>query len=124
MTTQILQDALTQLQNLNGTPTLQPTATQPPLEVDLGVEMQSTVDEFALARELAKQADKLKKAAELKLRAALGDATTGTINGKPVIRVNSSTNSHIDSDTLLSAWPEAYAATRVETPYTYLTPVK
>jgi hypothetical protein len=124
MTTQTLQDALTQLQNINGAPATTTTPTQPALEVDLGVDMQDTVDQFTLAREVAKQAEKLKKAAEAKLRAKLGDAKTGTINGRPVIQVNSSKNSHIDSDTLLAAFPEAYNATWVETPYTYLTPVK
>ena len=78
------------------------------------------LDEFITAREAKKEAEKALRDAEARLRAELGEALEGTVNGIPAVKVVASQNSHIDKATLESAYPEVYAQTLVVTPYTYL----
>ena len=57
---------------------------------------------------------------ELELRRLLMDTEVGTIDGVERIRVVKRNNSKIDRDMLRSAWPEAFEATLILTPYTVL----
>jgi len=77
--------------------------------------------EFKDAKELMKLAENLKKTAEAKIRDLLGEATTGVVNGKTVVRVNSGSNSHLDGSIIQDGWPEAYDAAKKTTDYTYVT---
>lgn len=76
--------------------------------------------EFANAKQLEKLGKELKEAAELKIRDLLGDAVIGTIDGVQVVKVNSGSNSRLDSVTVRDGWPEAYEAAKRTTDYTYL----
>ena len=78
------------------------------------------LDEFITARNAKKDAEKALRDAEARLRAELGSALEGTVNGIVAVKVVASQNSHIDKATLESEYPEIYAQTLVTTPYTYL----
>jgi hypothetical protein len=80
----------------------------------------SALDDFIAARNAKKEAEKAMRDAEARLRAELGDALIGTVNGIPAVKVVASQNSHIDKDKLVELAPEIYAQTLVTTPYTYL----
>lgn len=54
------------------------------------------------------------------LRQTLGRAEFLVIRGINALKVQASSNSKIDAETLKVAWPEAYAATYKSTPYTFL----
>jgi hypothetical protein len=88
--------------------------------VALSLEAIDALAKFRQAKDAEKQAKALKAEAEAILRAELGDATVGTVLGLPVVKVINSKNSHIDKEALYSAFPDAYEATLVETPYDYL----
>jgi len=70
----------------------------------------------AAIKALQAQKDEL----DTQLREMLLGNDVGTINGVERIRVVQRNNSKIDRDLLKTAWPEAYEATLVETPYTVL----
>ena len=69
--------------------------------------------------ELDEQIAERKKQVE-DLRAELGDALVGTVNGIPAVKVVASQNTHVDKEKLAELAPEVYAQTLVVTPYTYL----
>jgi hypothetical protein len=54
------------------------------------------------------------------IRPALGSAKFAILRGVKAVTVQGSSNSHIDKDALRDAFPEAYAACYVSTPYTFL----
>lgn len=54
------------------------------------------------------------------LRPALAGASKAILRGVVAYNLQRSSNSHIDKDKLLAGWPEAYAATFVKTPYTFV----
>ena len=78
------------------------------------------IREFNEAKAAIKAFTSVKEAAENKLRELLGDAEAGTIDGVERVRVSRRNSSKIDRKALQAAWPEAYEATLVETPYTVL----
>lgn len=78
------------------------------------------IKDFEEAKASAKAAKTAQEAAEAIIREALGTATIGTYRGVNVVKVVGSSNSRVDSKLLAVAFPEAYAATWVSTPYTYL----
>lgn len=78
------------------------------------------LDEFITARNAKKEAEKALREAEAKLRAELGEALEGTVNGIPAVKVVASQNSHINKEVLQKDYPEVFAQTLVTTPYTYL----
>jgi indole-3-glycerol phosphate synthase len=78
------------------------------------------LDEFITARNAKKDAEKALRDAEKRLRAELGNALEGTVNGIAAVKVISSQNSHISKELLEKDYPEIYAQTLVTTPYTYL----
>lgn len=80
----------------------------------------AALEVFVAAKQAEKAAKAAKAEAEAILRDMLGDSVEATINGISALKVQFRTNSHIDKDTLKSAFPEAYEATLVTTPYTFL----
>ena len=78
------------------------------------------LDEFITARNAKKEAEKALRDAEARLRAELGNAVEGTVNGISAVKVVASQNSHINKELLATEYPEVYAQTLVTTPYTYL----
>lgn len=81
---------------------------------------EAIIVEFNEAKAAIKALEAVKAAAETKLRSMLGDATVGAINGVERVRVLSRNRSNIDREALKAAFPEAHAATLVETQYTVL----
>ncbi len=67
-----------------------------------------------------KAAEAVKAEAEAELRAFLGDATTALFGGQRVLTLESRVRSGIDVKALNAGWPEAAAACRTETAYTFL----
>jgi predicted phage-related endonuclease len=89
--------------------------------VDLtGTNAAKLVAQFKAAKAAIKAMEEQKATAEAALRELLGDAEVGIINGVEHIKVAHSTNSKIDRKALQAGWPEAYEATLVATPYTFL----
>lgn len=81
---------------------------------------EAVIVEFNEAKAAIKALEAAKAAAETKLRAMLGDTLIGTINGVERVRIVSRNRSNIDREALKAAFPEAHAATLVETQYTVL----
>ena len=81
---------------------------------------EAIIVEFNEAKAAIKALEAAKAAAETKLRAMLGDAIVGAINGVERVRILSRNRSNIDREALKTAFPEAHAATLVETQYTVL----
>lgn len=81
---------------------------------------EAVIVEFNEAKAAIKALEAAKAAAETKLRAMLGDTTIGAINGVERVRIISRNRSNIDREALKAAFPEAHAATLVETQYTVL----
>jgi len=88
--------------------------------VALDPSAEALIVEFNAAKAAIKALEAKKAAAETALRAALGNASVGTINGVERVRVNHRNRSNIDREALKAAFPEAYAATLTETAYTVL----
>lgn len=88
--------------------------------IELSIEAVKALDAFAEAKKAEAQAKKAKAEAEAILRAELGNAVEATIAGRIALKVVPSKNTHINKEALLEAFPEAYEATLVVTPYTYL----
>lgn len=79
--------------------------------------LEATIIEFNHAKKMVKEFEDRKKAAEAILLAALDGAKSGLINGTERVTVSDRTNTSFDRAKLLEAFPEAYAATKKETPY-------
>lgn len=88
--------------------------------VELGIDAAMALDVFNAAKKAKKAAEEQLKDAEHILRAALGSATVGTVNGIVAVKVIAGQNSHIDKAELQRIAPEVLAETLVVTPYTYL----
>ena len=95
-------------------------STNVPNVVELDIKAIVALDEFIEAKKAKKEAEKVMRDAEAKLRNALGEALTGNVNGVPAVKVVASKNSHINKEVLETEFPEIYAQTLVTTPYTYL----
>jgi len=81
---------------------------------------ETAIAEFNNVKAALKTLEGRKSELDAQLRASLGDNTVGSINGVERIRVVPRNNSKIDREALKAAWPEAYEACLVETPYTIL----
>jgi len=96
------------------------TVTTTETSVALDPEVEATIARFnevkILLKELAAEKDKL----DNELREQLAGAAVGTIGGVERLRVVLRNNSKIDREALRTAWPEAFEATLVVTPYTIL----
>jgi predicted phage-related endonuclease len=88
---------------------------------ELPVSAETLIKEFNDAKAAIKALTAEKAAAEKAIRELLGDAEVGTIGGVERVKISFRNTSKIDRETLKSAWPEAYEATLVESPYTVLT---
>lgn len=75
---------------------------------------------FNAAKKAMKELKAEKEAVEAELRALLGDATVGTIDGIDRAFIQSISREGIDRDTLARDFSEAYEATRTTTTYTVL----
>jgi len=76
--------------------------------------------EFTNAKEAIKAYEDKKAAAELALRELLGNADVAVIGGIERFKLAHSTNSKIDRKILQELFPEAFEATLVKTPYTFI----
>lgn len=89
--------------------------------VDLtGTNAADLIARFTAAKAAIKALEAQKAEAEAALRALLGDHTVGVVNGVERVRIQFRNNSKIDRKKLEAGWPEAFAATLVQTPYTVL----
>jgi predicted phage-related endonuclease len=75
---------------------------------------------FIAAKEAIKVLEAQKEEAELALRTLLADAQVGIIRGVERFKLANSSNSKIDREALKTGWPEAFEATLVKTPYTFI----
>lgn len=81
---------------------------------------EALIAEFNAAKIAIKTLEVKKQEAEKALREMLGDVEVGTINGVERVRIVHRNLSKIDRESLKTAFPEAYAAVLVESPYTVL----
>ena len=75
---------------------------------------------FTMAKDAIKAYEEKKAEAELVLRELLGDADVAIIGGVERFKLAHSTNSKIDRKVLQELFPEAFEATLVKTPYTFI----
>jgi predicted phage-related endonuclease len=87
---------------------------------DLDPAMEAKIVEFNEAKAAIKALEAKKQAAETAIREALKGNNIGFINGVERVRVSHRNMSKIDRDLLKTAFPEAYMASLVESPYTVL----
>ena len=75
---------------------------------------------FTFAKDAIKAYEEKKAEAEAILRELLGDADVAIIGGVERFKLAHSTNSKIDRKVLQELFPEAFEATLVKTPYTFI----
>jgi hypothetical protein len=75
---------------------------------------------FTFAKDAIKAYEEKKAEAEAVLRELLGDADVAIIGGVERFKLAHSTNSKIDRKVLQELFPEAFEATLVKTPYTFI----
>ena len=86
-------------------------------------EVEQAIADFNEAKRIMKQMDEQKKSAEAKLRALMGEAQVGLLNGVERVKISTRPRSDINKEDLKSAYPEAYELCLKETTYTVLTAV-
>lgn len=97
------------------------TKAEAPAPVDLtGTNAADLIARFTAAKAAIKVLEGQKAEAEAALRAMLGDSTVGVVNGVERVRIQFRNNSKIDRKALEAGWPEAFAATLVQSSYTVL----
>ncbi|MPZ66210.1 MAG: hypothetical protein GEU83_12075 [Pseudonocardiaceae bacterium] len=69
-------------------------------------ELAEVIREWQQARYLAGVNDAARKRAEARIRDALGDATVGTINGKPVVEIAGEPRRHFRLDEFAEQYPD------------------
>lgn len=87
---------------------------------DLDPSIESLIVEFNEAKAAMKALEAKKAAAEKAIREALAGNDVGCINGVERVRVQHRNMSKVDRELLKTAFPEAHAATLVESAYTVL----
>jgi hypothetical protein len=75
---------------------------------------------FTFAKDAIKAYEEKKAEAEAVLRELLGNADIAIIGGVERFKLAHSTNSKIDRKVLQELFPEAFEATLVKTPYTFI----
>ena len=75
---------------------------------------------FTFAKDAIKAYEEKKAEAEAILRELLGNADIAVIGGVERFKLAHSTNSKIDRKVLQELFPEAFEATLVKTPYTFI----
>jgi predicted phage-related endonuclease len=91
--------------------------------VELPIALEGAIARFNESKAAIKVLEEQKKQAEAELRAALGEATIGTIGGVQRVKVASRTRQDINKDDLKQAFPEAYELCLKESSYTVVTAV-
>lgn len=86
----------------------------------LDASLEAVIEEYAQAKKDIKSLEAKKKAAEDKIRQAMGDAKIGFINGVQRAEIKDRATSKIDRELLQEAYPDAYTATLTKTEYTVL----
>ena len=86
----------------------------------LDASLEAVIEEYAQAKKDMKSLEAKKKAAEEKIRQAMGDAKIGFINGVQRAEIKDRATSKIDREVLQEAYPDAYTATLTMTEYTVL----
>ena len=81
---------------------------------------EALIAEFNVAKIAIKTLEAKKQEAEKAIREMLGGVEVGTIDGVERVRIVHRNLSKIDRESLKAAFPEAYAAVLVESPYTVL----
>jgi predicted phage-related endonuclease len=76
------------------------------------------IQQYAAAKAAIKALEAEKDAAEAALRALLGDATEGMVDGVTRVTIAQRNRSNIDRKSLQEVFPEAYELCLTETPYT------
>jgi predicted phage-related endonuclease len=102
------------------TTTTTTTVTVTETAVALAPDTEGIIARFNEVKNLIKELEAEKSKIDTELREMLGEANVGTINGVERLRIVLRNNSKIDRDALKTAWPEAFEATLVQTPYTIL----
>ena len=83
-------------------------------------QVEKALAEFVNAKDAIKAYEIKKAAAEEVLRGLLGDSDVAVVGGVERFKLAHSTNSKIDRKILEEVFPEAFAATLVRTPYTFI----
>lgn len=96
------------------------TVTTTETSAQLDVADEAMIARYNELKALLKELEGEKAKIDADLRAKLGDAVVGMINGVERVRVVSRVTSKIDRDLLKTGFPEAFEATYVQTPYTIL----
>jgi hypothetical protein len=86
-------------------------------------EVEQAIADFNEAKRIMKQMDEQKKSAEAKLRAFMGEAQVGLLNGVERVKISTRPRTDINKEDLKSVYPEAYELCLKETTYTVLTAV-
>ena len=94
------------------------TTTTTTTSVILNPDFEVVISDFNEIKSRIKTMTAEKERLEQLIRDALCGHDVGTINGVERVRIQHRVNSKIDRDALKTAWPEAFEATLVQTPYT------
>lgn len=81
---------------------------------------QNIINEFVATRDMLNALEKTKKELEAQIKAVLGDAEVGVVNGEIRIEQSKRSRSGVDTKKLAMAFPEAYEATQTTTDYVVL----
>lgn len=88
--------------------------------VELNADIQEVVNQFVATRDMLNALEKTKKELEAQIKAVLGDAEVGIVNGEIRIEQSKRSRSGVDTKKLQMAFPEAYEATQTTTEYVVL----
>lgn len=120
MTQAVVHDLLARIKASGVTPTETPEVTELPTQRELPRELVGNLQMFEDLKAIISWADGLKDEQENVIREALDGAKIGTIDGRPVVKVIDSHNSHFDRAKLKAGFPEAYEATLKRVDYDYI----
>lgn len=96
------------------------TSTLTAQQVELTAEGAAALEVFRAAKAAEQAAATLKAEAEAILRAEVGEAAMATIDGEPVLKVESRTRTGVDTKRLKAHHPEIAEAYATATDYTFL----
>ena len=81
---------------------------------------QEIINQFVATRDMLNSLEKTKKELEAQIKAVLGDAEVGVVDGEVRIEQSKRSRSGVDTKKLALAFPEAYEATQTTTDYVVL----
>ena len=88
--------------------------------VELNADTQAVINQFVATRTMITELEKTKKDLEAQIKAVLGDAEVGVVNGEIRIEAQKRSRAGVDSKKLALAFPEAYEAVQTTTDYVVL----